>query len=196
MNNYSTRKVGVVGFAGTAAQSSYAYLHRHSAVEVVLLEHRSDVEESGTARPNSRKTIPATPEAIKQEGLDLVFLATPAQVSIDLAPSCSTPERKSWISAALFGCEMLKPTRAGTRSVIRRRICLKRQSTVCRSSIATDSRRAPGGKSGCYPTAANLAIRPLIDAEVADRSRGIICDAKSGVSGAGRKPSLKTVFAK
>ena len=47
---------------------------------------------------------------------------------------------------------------------------------------------------GCYPTAANLAIRPLIEADVVDRSRGIICDAKSGVSGAGRKPSLKTSF--
>lgn len=47
---------------------------------------------------------------------------------------------------------------------------------------------------GCYPTAANLAIRPLVDAEVIDRTRGVICDAKSGVSGAGRKPSLKTSF--
>jgi N-acetyl-gamma-glutamyl-phosphate reductase len=47
---------------------------------------------------------------------------------------------------------------------------------------------------GCYPTAANLAIRPLVDAQVVDRARGIICDAKSGVSGAGRKPSLKTSF--
>jgi N-acetyl-gamma-glutamyl-phosphate reductase len=34
----------------------------------------------------------------------------------------------------------------------------------------------------------------LVQAEVADRSRGIICDAKSGVSGAGRKPTLKSSF--
>src|SRR5439155_20819507 len=47
---------------------------------------------------------------------------------------------------------------------------------------------------GCYPTAANLAIRPLIEAGVVDRRAGIVCDAKSGVSGAGRKPSLKTSF--
>jgi N-acetyl-gamma-glutamyl-phosphate reductase len=47
---------------------------------------------------------------------------------------------------------------------------------------------------GCYPTAANLAIQPLIAARVVDRSAGIVCDAKSGVSGAGRKPSLKTSF--
>ena len=47
---------------------------------------------------------------------------------------------------------------------------------------------------GCYPTAANLAIRPLIEADIIDRQTGIVCDAKSGTSGAGRKPSLKTSF--
>ena len=47
---------------------------------------------------------------------------------------------------------------------------------------------------GCYPTAANLAIRPLVEAGLVDRSAGIVCDAKSGVSGAGRKPALKTSY--
>jgi len=47
---------------------------------------------------------------------------------------------------------------------------------------------------GCYPTAANLAIRPLLEAETVDRTAGIVCDAKSGVSGAGRKPSHRTSF--
>src|SRR5262249_43820239 len=47
---------------------------------------------------------------------------------------------------------------------------------------------------GCYPTAANLAIRPLGEPGATDPRAGIVCDAKSGVSGAGRKPSLKTSF--
>jgi N-acetyl-gamma-glutamyl-phosphate reductase len=47
---------------------------------------------------------------------------------------------------------------------------------------------------GCYPTAANLALAPLVEAGAIDRSGGVVCDAKSGVSGAGRKPSLKTSF--
>ncbi len=47
---------------------------------------------------------------------------------------------------------------------------------------------------GCYPTAANLALRPLLHAGAIDLQAGVICDAKSGVSGAGRKPSLKTSF--
>jgi N-acetyl-gamma-glutamyl-phosphate reductase len=47
---------------------------------------------------------------------------------------------------------------------------------------------------GCYPTAANLAIRPLVNAGIIEREAGIVCDAKSGVSGAGRKASLHTSF--
>ncbi len=47
---------------------------------------------------------------------------------------------------------------------------------------------------GCYPTAANLALRPLLEAGVVDRAAGIVCDAKSGVSGAGRKPALTNSF--
>jgi N-acetyl-gamma-glutamyl-phosphate reductase len=58
--------------------------------------------------------------------------------------------------------------------------------------------RIPGARlvanPGCYPTAANLAIRPLLEADAVDRTSGIVCDAKSGVSGAGRKPTLKTSF--
>jgi N-acetyl-gamma-glutamyl-phosphate reductase len=46
---------------------------------------------------------------------------------------------------------------------------------------------------GCYPTSVLLALYPLLRAGlVADGP--IIADSKSGVSGAGRKPSLKTQF--
>jgi len=37
-------------------------------------------------------------------------------------------------------------------------------------------------------------LQPLVASGVIDRAAGIVCDAKSGVSGAGRKPSLKTSF--
>lgn len=49
------------------------------------------------------------------------------------------------------------------------------------------------GNPGCYPTCALLPLIPLIKTGLID-SRGIIIDAKSGVSGAGRSPSLKTLF--
>ena len=46
---------------------------------------------------------------------------------------------------------------------------------------------------GCYPTAASLALKPLIDAGAVER-RGIIVDAASGVSGAGRAASAGTHY--
>jgi N-acetyl-gamma-glutamyl-phosphate reductase len=46
---------------------------------------------------------------------------------------------------------------------------------------------------GCYPTAANLALKPLIDAGAIERE-GIVVDAASGVSGAGRIASAGTHF--
>jgi len=45
---------------------------------------------------------------------------------------------------------------------------------------------------GCYPTAAILALAPAVKARVIEPS--IIIDSKSGVSGAGRTPSLQTHF--
>ncbi len=47
---------------------------------------------------------------------------------------------------------------------------------------------------GCYPTAVQLGFIPLIEAGVVDRA-SLIADAKSGVSGAGRKAEVHTLFA-
>jgi N-acetyl-gamma-glutamyl-phosphate reductase len=47
---------------------------------------------------------------------------------------------------------------------------------------------------GCYATSIILALAPLVRAGVVDLAHGIVCDAKSGVSGAGKAPSPKTHF--
>lgn len=47
---------------------------------------------------------------------------------------------------------------------------------------------------GCYPTSVLLALYPLLKENLLDPAAAIIADSKSGVSGAGRKPSLKTHF--
>jgi N-acetyl-gamma-glutamyl-phosphate reductase len=46
---------------------------------------------------------------------------------------------------------------------------------------------------GCYPTAASLALKPLVDAGVIEK-QAIIVDAASGVSGAGRNANAGTHF--
>ena len=47
---------------------------------------------------------------------------------------------------------------------------------------------------GCYPTSIILALAPWIRAGYIDVEHGIICDSKSGVSGAGKTPSSTTHF--
>jgi N-acetyl-gamma-glutamyl-phosphate reductase len=47
---------------------------------------------------------------------------------------------------------------------------------------------------GCYATSIILALKPLVDQGWIDLERGIVCDSKSGVSGAGKAPTAKTHF--
>lgn len=47
---------------------------------------------------------------------------------------------------------------------------------------------------GCYATSILLALAPLLRAGAVDLTQEIICDAKSGVSGAGKAPTAKTHF--
>jgi N-acetyl-gamma-glutamyl-phosphate reductase len=196
VNNYSGRTVGVAGFRGYSGAELVRILSRHSEVDVVLLEHRSDSEARvaplGQKPP---KVIPATPEAIQQERLDLVFLATPTDVSISVVPEILETGAKV---VDLSGAFRLRDAENYSRWYKERHTAagLFEQAVYGLPEFYRDqicSARLVANP-GCYPTAANLAIRPLIEAQVVDRSRGIICDAKSGVSGAGRKASLKTSF--
>ena len=47
---------------------------------------------------------------------------------------------------------------------------------------------------GCYATSVILGLAPLLRANMADLSYGIVADAKSGVSGAGKTPTASTHF--
>ncbi|MBI1910145.1 MAG: N-acetyl-gamma-glutamyl-phosphate reductase [Deltaproteobacteria bacterium] len=49
------------------------------------------------------------------------------------------------------------------------------------------------GNPGCYPTATLLGLIPLLEGNLV-QTEGIICDAKSGISGAGRSVALESLF--
>ena len=196
VNKYSGRAVGIVGFRGYSGAELLRFLGRHPYIHPVLLEHRADVP-AGISPLNSdpHRTLPATADAISAAKLDLVFLATPPAVSMDLAPSILETGAKivdlsgafrlgdpatytRWYREAHTAPALLDDAVYGLPEFYRDRI---RTAQLI-------------ANPGCYPTAANLVLRPLIQANVLDRAHGVICDAKSGVSGAGRKPSLKTSF--
>ncbi len=160
------------------------------------LEHRGDAEPSSLPLGSvPARTIPASQEAVSQEKLEVVLLATPPEVSMKLAGDMLSDETRV---IDLSGAFRLQDGEAYSRWYKERHTqpALLEQAVYglpefYREEIAGARLVA---NPGCYPTAANLAIRPLVRAQVVDRTRGIICDAKSGISGAGRKATLHTSF--
>lgn len=197
MNNYSQRRsVGILGFRGYSGAELVRILSRHPGVEVFLLEHRSDAAER--PRPLGQtppQTIPATAQAIRDQKLDLVFLATPAEVSLELVPPFYETGAKIVDLSAAF---RLRDAETYSRWYKERHTAphLLGEAVYGLPEFYREEIRGARliANPGCYPTAANLALRPLLEADLVDRTRGVVCDAKSGASGAGRKPSLKTSF--
>jgi N-acetyl-gamma-glutamyl-phosphate reductase len=187
--------VGIVGFRGYSGAELVSILSRHPRVQPVLLEHRdADDRPRPLGHPGPRR-VPLTPESVRAEGLAAVFLATPAEVSIELTPAL--------LEAGAKVIDLSGAFRLGTAENYKRWY----KQTHSQPGLLAEAAyglpefcrsRIPGARlisnPGCYPTAANLAIKPLIDAGAIWREAGIVCDAKSGVSGAGRKPSLHTSF--
>ena len=189
-------KVGIVGYRGYSGAELVRILARHPGVDTCLLEHR---EESGPASPilnaEPPECVPCDPQVVHAEGLAVVFLATPPEVSMQLAPAMleagarvvdlsgafrlrTAANYLAWYKETHTQPELLAEAVYGLPEFCRERIPAARLVA----------------NPGCYPTAANLAIRPLVEAGVIDRAAGIVCDAKSGVSGAGRKARLSNSF--
>lgn len=187
--------VGIVGFRGYSGAELVNILVRHPLAEPVLLEHRETPDQPRPIGYQGPRVLPYSAESVKTAGLAAVFLATPADVSMELAPELlaagakvidlsgafrlGTPENfQRWYKEPHSQPELLKEA-------------VYALPEFCRQAV-------PGARlisnPGCYPTAANLALKPLLEAGAIQRDCGIVCDAKSGVSGAGRKPSLKTSF--
>ncbi len=188
--------IGIVGFRGYSGAELVRLLQHHPHAEPVLLDHRQD-------SPPDPQPISATPArgasataaAVKAENLALVFLATPPEVSMELAPAFLEAGAKV---VDLSGAFRLRDTATYSRWYKEQHTApqLLAEAVYGLPEFCRD--RIPAARlisnPGCYPTAANLAIQPLVAAGVIDRQCGVVCDAKSGVSGAGRKPSLKTSF--
>ncbi len=189
-------RVGIVGFRGYSGAELVGILSAHPRVEPVLMEHRSDAEERPVPRGREDPLrVPCEASQIAEHDLKVVFLATPAAVSIELAPAMlgagvkvidlsgafrlgSAENFARWYKEEHAAEDLLAEAAYGLPEFHRDRV--------------RDARLV--ANPGCYPTAANLAIRPLVKSGRLDRRAGVICDAKSGVSGAGRKPSLTTSF--
>jgi N-acetyl-gamma-glutamyl-phosphate reductase len=185
--NNSKLRAGVVGFTGYSGAELVGILKKHQGAEPVLVEHRAQTADEAPVFDDGTERRSLTPEGVA--GLDVVFLATSPEVSIEFAPMIlgagirvidlsgafrlRTQENyQRWYGTAHAQEELLASAAYGLPEFYREK--LTGQQLI--------------SNPGCYPTAANLAIRPLVQEGIVDLTAGIVCDAKSGASGAGKKP--------
>jgi N-acetyl-gamma-glutamyl-phosphate reductase len=195
MNEHPRKRVAIVGATGYSGGELTTILARHRQVELVAL-----FSSSSTARGPATSALPhliAEPfsmDALIAANPEIVFLATPNDVSANLAPQLLDLGMKVIdLSGAFrleepsmyptwYGFEHERPNLLGEAVYGLTEYCngeLKKARLVA--------------NPGCYPTSILLALRPLTFA--IDREQPVICDSKSGVSGAGKKADVNFSFA-
>src|SRR5690348_4047804 len=78
-------RAGIVGYRGYSGAELVRLLERHPHAVPVLLEHREADSAPSIRRRKSHAAAELGPEVIEKEQLAVVFLATPPEVSMELA---------------------------------------------------------------------------------------------------------------
>jgi N-acetyl-gamma-glutamyl-phosphate reductase len=137
-------------------------------------------------------------ETLKAKGVNVLFLATPHEVSREWAPEAvaqgvhvidlsgawrlETPEYR-----AIYDFKDENPALAD-------RVMAQAVYGIPELHRSELREAALVANAGCYATSIILALAPLVRAGLVDLNHGVVCDSKSGVSGAGKQPTQKTHF--
>ncbi len=192
-------KVGIVGGTGYTGVELLRLLSQHPQVELHAITSRKE-EGMKVAEmfPNLRGKVDlafTTPENAVLTECDVVFFATPHGVAMAQAQELLAAGVKVIDLAADF---RLQDTAAFEQWYKMPHSCpdiLKNNSCyglveINREKIAQSQ---VIGNPGCYPTTVILGLAPVLEAGLVDVSH-IVADCKSGVSGAGRKAEVGTLF--
>lgn len=191
-------KVGIVGGTGYTGVELLRLLAGHSQVQLHAITSRADAGSPVSQMfPSLRGHVSLNfthPDEAHLEQCDVVFFATPNGIAmqqtrelldagvrvIDLAADFrikDIAEWEKWYGMSHACPDLVAEAVYGLPEVNREKIKTARL-------IANP---------GCYPTAVQLGFLPLIEAGVIDTS-SLIADSKSGVSGAGRKAEVHSLF--
>ncbi len=200
-------KTAVLGATGYSGLELTRILLRHPRLEKPALLRRS--ADNGSAS-NLADVFPALSgnggyplhslswPALKQQGVELLFLATPHDASRALVPE-----------AIEHGLRVIDLSGAWRLKQEQHRAIYSFQDSNAATAAELTEQAVYGlpelnsdqvadaalvANPGCYATSVILALAPLLKAGVVDREHGIISDSKSGVSGAGKEPTAKTHF--
>lgn len=147
---------------------------------------------------HANEVFPFQWERIVDSGIDILFLATPHEQSRKWVPEAI--ERGIKV-IDLSGAWRLKES--SNRAVYHLRDANPEQAAELQAEAVygcPELHRDSIGQAhlvanpGCYSTSIILGLAPLLQAGLVDVSHGIICDSKSGVSGAGKAATAKTHF--
>ena len=199
-------KTAVVGATGYSGLELTRLLLHHPQLDKPMLLSR----ENGSQAENLADMFPAFSgnggyplqplswDSLKQQGVELLFLATPHETSRSLVPKAMA---RGFRVIDLSGAWRLKL--AQHRAVYD----FHDADTVTAAELTENAvyglpelnadrieSAALVANPGCYATSVILALAPLLNAGIVDRQRGIISDSKSGVSGAGKEPNARTHF--
>ncbi len=136
-------------------------------------------------------------ERMKNAGVDVVFLATPHEFSREWVPEAiSRGVRVIDLSGAWRLKVSANRATYGFAEEDARTQSLDGTAVYGLPELHANEVRDAAllANPGCYPTSIILALTPWIRVGYVDVEHGIICDAKSGVSGAGKTPTAKTHF--
>src|SRR6188472_1986718 len=195
MNTYPQMRVGIVGATGYAGQELVSLVARHPQVR---LEAAMSSSADSAARPLPRlariwdgQVEPLNKEKLSSD-MDVVFLAVPEAAAAELAPPLVEADVRV---IDLSGAFRIRDLAARTKWYPATKTLPNGAAYGLTEHYKNDVRQAMlVANPGCYPTAALLALLPLAKAGLLDVSAGVVIDAKSGISGAGRAPSDRTHF--
>ena len=190
--------ISIVGASGYGGLELIRLLQNHPYLNIVSLHSSSmagqDIDEENPHLSHlSQKYMPIDPEKMAKES-SIVFLATPSGVSTKLAPQ--------FLDAGLKVIDLSGDLRLKDQDSYRQWYKKEpaSQNILSKAVYGLSEWNKEQIKSadiianpGCFPTAILLGLAPLSQQQWCEPS-SIIIDAKSGVSGAGRKPSLGTMY--
>ena len=200
MNDSQIFKIGIVGGTGYTGVELLRLLAQHPYCEIAAITSRQEAGQSvWELFPNLRGKIQlkfSDPAKADLAGCDLVFFATPNGIAMTQA--------RALVDAGVRIIDLAADFRLRDVALWERWYGMKH---TCPEIVAEavyglpeivgrDRIRAARvvANPGCYPTAVQLGFLPLIEAGMVDMSH-LIADAKSGVSGAGRRAEVHTLLA-
>lgn len=191
-------KVGIVGGTGYTGVELLRLLAQHPEVELRAITSR---KESGMPvsdmYPSLRGRVGlkfVEPPAADLSSCDVVFFATPNGIAMQETPALLNAGVRVIDLAADF---RIKDVALWEKWYGMQHACPKLIAEAVYGLPELNRDKIKGARlianPGCYPTAAQLGFLPLVEAGLADLSH-LVADCKSGVSGAGRKAEVHTLF--